>query len=109
MFKPFVQYLNILSSNGISVSTNGIYKGSSLAFLADTEGGFKKSVSAYRCVEHAWPLVTCFQPSLTLQFQLRRTTNRHKHQCDKLVGPLREHYSKVYGVNDRSILLDIKG
>ena len=41
------------------------------------------------------------------EFSLR-TTSTHKSQCDSLTGPLRDHNSKVYGINERSSLLDVK-
>ena len=31
----------------------------------------------------------------------------HEQQCRSLNGPLRDHYSKTYGINRRSALLDI--
>lgn len=116
ILKPFVRDLNILSSKGISVSAEGAnstLKGTLLTFLADTLasqllGGFKNSVSAFRMCR------TCMATSSTFQikfdssdFQLRTTTS-HKSHCDKLGGRLSDHYSKVYGVNRRSVLLDVK-
>ena len=62
---------------------------------------WKKSVSAFRI--HAWLL----QPRLTHEFQLC-TKEGHKSHCEKLNGSSHKHYSKVYGVNEKSILLDVK-
>lgn len=36
-----------------------------------------------------------------------RTTESHERHCSLLNGPLRDHYSKTYGVNRRSSLLGI--
>ena len=36
-----------------------------------------------------------------------RTLEQHKTQCDLEQGPLGDHYSTTYGINRRSILLEI--
>ena len=38
-----------------------------------------------------------------------RSNERHREQCEQLSGPMSTHYSKTYGINRRSILLDIPG
>ena len=115
ILKPFVRDLNILSSTSITVLTNSInctYKGSLLAFLADTQasqvlGGFKKSVSAFRMCRTCMASLNTFPIKFNSnEFQMR-TTEVHKGQCDKITGPHSDHYSKVYEINERSVLLDI--
>lgn len=117
VLQPLVRDLNILATKGITISIDGIdhtYKGALIAFVADTPashlvGGFKKSVgSAYR------PCRTCMSSSESLkqifdskEFQLR-TTMAHEAQCKLLSGALHNHYSMTYGINERSILLDVK-
>ena len=116
ILRPFVEDLNKLSSSGVNVTVNGStenYKGALLAFLADTLashllGGFKRSMSfAYRNCR------TCMATSQTFRekfnsndFQLR-STSMHLANCQRLTGPLKKHYSKVYGINEKSILLDV--
>ena len=42
-------------------------------------------------------------------FQIRKHYD-HENHCKKLVpGPLHDYYSKIYGINERSALLDVKG
>lgn len=38
----------------------------------------------------------------------KREDDIHRRQCDMLDGPTSSHYSKTYGINRRSSLLDIK-
>lgn len=117
ILKPFVQDLNILSSRGINVTIDNVirnYKGALLAFVADTAashlvGGFKKSVgSAYRMCRTCMATTDSFKVNFNSNdFQLRSTTVHLTH-CSQLSGPLKEHNSKVYGICERSILLDVK-
>ena len=119
VLQPLVEDLNKLAVNGVNVSINDrthCYKGSLLAFLGDTPashlvGGFKKSVSfAYR------PCRTCMATPDTLKvnFNSKMFKNRnpsdHENQCKKLVpgDPLFDYYSKIYGINEKSVLLDVK-
>ena len=117
ILKPFVRDLNILSSNGVTVSTNGticVYKGSLLAFLADTQasqvlGGFKRSVSAFRMCRTCMASHDTFSNKFNSnEFQLR-TMDAYKNQCEKIIGSHSDHYSMVYGINKKSILLDVDG
>ena len=116
VLQPLVRDLNKLATGGVKVSVDGaecVYKGALIAFLADTlashlVGGFKKSVgSAFR------PCRTCMVTSDTLQdkfnsneFQCRTHAN-HEVYCVRLSGDLRDYYSMTYGINERSVLLDI--
>ena len=114
---PFIQDLNCLAENGISVCVNGVskhFKGALLAFLADTQashlvGGFKKSVgSAYRMCRTCMATTDTFRVKFNSNDFQRRSTAAHIVQCDSLEGALRDHNSKVYGINCKSILLNVK-
>ena len=106
-----------MATTGLSVSVNGtsrVFKGALLAFLADNLasndlGGFKKSFSfSFRCCR------TCLATRDTLSSHYisdnyeMRSTHSHNNQCSMLSGPTTSHFSKTYGINRRSILLDIK-
>ena len=116
ILKPLVQDLNVLSSRGIDVTTNNVtrnYKGALLAFVADTAashlvGGFKKSVgSAYRMCRTCMATTDSFKLNFNSNdFQLRSTAD-HLLQCTQLSGSLKEHNSKVFGICEKSILLDV--
>ena len=117
ILQPFIRDLNKLQTHGVSVSKRGFdctYKGSLLAFLADTAasqvlGGFKKSISSFRMCRTCMASRDTFRSKFNSnQFQLR-TPDAHKSQCDRLGGVDHDHYSKVYGINERSSLLDIVG
>ena len=108
--------LNILVTTGISVVNNGstrLFKGALLAFLADNLasndlGGFKKSFSfSFRVCRTC--LVTTNSLSrgtLSSDFELRSLESHLKH-IENLDGPTGSHYSKTYGINRKSALLDI--
>ena len=72
-------------------------------------GGFKKSVgSAYRMCRTCMATSDTFRRKFNSNHFQRRSTATHIQHCDSLQGVLKEHNSKVYGVNTRSILLDVK-
>ena len=117
VLQPFIRDLNILSTTGISIPVHGVvrtFKGALLAFLGDNLasndlGGFKKSFSfSFRSCR------TCFvtRDTLTSSFLSetfdKREDKTHDTQCKKLDGPTALHYSKTYGINRRSSLMDIK-
>lgn len=117
VLEPFVTDLNTLATTGISVNINGIdrtFRGALLSFLADNLasnqlGGFKQSFSfSYRSCRTC--LVT--QNSLSSSFvsdnfEVRTKADHLKH-LESLTGPAAAHFSKTYGINTRSALLDIK-
>ena len=116
ILKPFIADLNTLATTGMSIYVHGSlrqFKGALLAFLADNLaandlGGFKKSFSfSFRCCRTC--LVT--QDTLTSSFTSSgfelRTEDKHLEQCQNLDGPTASHYSKTYGINRKSSLLDI--
>lgn len=116
VLKPFIQDLNSLCAEGLTVTHNGvskIYKGALLTFLADNLaandlGGFKKSFSfSFRCCR------TCLVTKNTLSTKhssedcdLRNDSNHATH-VSLLEGPTSSHYSTTYGINRRSALLDV--
>ena len=117
VLEPFISDINTLTTTGIEVMNNGkkrIFKGALLAFLADNLasndlGGFKKSFSfSFRfcraCMVTSDSLVSSFASE---GFQQRHEFT-HKNHLKCLDGPLDAHYSKVYGINNRSSLLDVK-
>lgn len=116
ILQPFLYDLNVLGSDGITVSIHGAertFKGALLAFLADnlasnTLGGFKLSFSfSFRSCR------TCLVPNSKLSTSffsesfIHRTKDNHEEHCKQLQGPLANHYSKTYGINVRSCLLDL--
>ena len=117
ILEPFVKDLNRLATEGVKCAINGkerVYKGALLAFLADNLasnalGGFKLSFSfSYRYCR------TCLLPKdeITSSFDscnfIPRCSDSHVKQCELLNGPNSSHFSKTYGINVRSCLLDIK-
>ena len=110
---PFVEDLKELYCDGVVVSLNGenhtLY-GGLLAFLADTLGGFKGSMSfALRicrsCMISPPELKECLVES---DCQLR-SAETHFEQCALLSGPLQSHYSTSFGINRLSILEEVPG
>ena len=116
VLEPFIVDLNILATTGISINIDGLhknFKGALLAFLADNLasndlGGFKKSFSfSFRCCR------TCLVTHDTLSSIFisdgyeRRSMDTHLQHISLLDGPTGSHYSKTYGINRRSALLDI--
>ena len=116
ILQPILVDLNILSTTGISLPVHGIvhtFKGALIAFLGDNFasndlGGFKKSFSfSFRCCR------TCFvtQDTLTSSFLSeafnKREDKTHDAQCKQLDDPTGAHYSKAYGINRRSSLMDV--
>lgn len=115
---PFVYDLKTPYCDGIVASVGGesrTFHGALLVFLADTlvvhmVGGFKGSMSfALRicrtCMITSEQLPEHFiESSCTL-----RTSNSYFEICGLLVGPLKAHYSTVYGINYMSILEEVPG
>ena len=91
------------------------FHGALLTFLADTlaahaVGGFKGSMSFSMRVCR-----TCMITPEQVQHYLSeskctlRTVNSYFEQCSLLYGPLKSHYSKVYGINNMSVLEEAPG
>ena len=117
VMRPFITDLNTLRNTGVTVSLEGVqrtYKGALLAFLADNLasnllGGFKLSFSfAYRycrtCLVTHEQIPTIFD-SDSLE---KRSLPKHLEQCRKVEADVDNHYSKTYGINRRTSLLDIE-
>lgn len=116
ILKPFVQDLNVLSTTGLEVEIGGVkhtFRGALLAFLADNLashglGGFKMSFSfSFRSCRVCMATVSGYSSSFCHRDFEERTDEKHHKQCDELEGPLKDHYSKIYGVNRKSILLGV--
>ena len=116
VLKPFIADLITLSTTGISIPVHGVprqIKGSLLAFLADNLaandlGGFKKSFSfSFRWCRTCLVTQRTFTSSFTSSGFELRTEDKHREQCQNLDGPAASHYSKTYGINRKSSLLDI--
>ena len=115
---PFVQDLKKLYCDGITV-TIGLEKrtffGGLVAFLADnlaahTLGGFKQSMSfALRICRSCYTTRTLSQTCFSEKSCTLRTSESHFAQCQLLQGPLKNHYSTVYGINRLSILEEVPG
>ena len=95
----------------MQVGIEQTYRGALLAFLADNLashmlGGFKESFS--------FPLRICWTCVVTEdEYKGMRDSSHvaprcilHEQQCEHFNTPLRDHYSKIYGIN-RSALLDV--
>lgn len=117
ILKPFIADLNTLSTTGISLSVQGIprmFKGALLTFLADNLasndlGGFKKSFSfSFRSCRTCFVTRDTTTSSFVSEGFEKRENSVHRSQCEMLDGPTAAHYSKTYGINRRSTLLDIK-
>lgn len=109
--KPFVQSMQTLSNQGLTVSINGIerhFKIGLLAFLADTLaahalGGFKGSMSfAYRICRSCLATTEQIQSSfLESDFELR-TAEKHQQHLDDIIGS--SSNSVEHGINRSSEL-----
>ena len=120
MFEPLVKDLKVLGTDmgyPFSVFGGQIYlRGAVLAFLADTptsnlEAGFKESVGGARkkCC-HCMATYETMQEHFREQEFTLRCKDSHEEQLQRLENApskfLREYYSKIFGVNQRSILQD---
>ncbi len=115
---PFVSDLKKLYCEGVTVTINGesqTFFGGLLAFLADNLaahalGGFKESLSfALRVCRSCFCTSSMTQTRLTESSCTLRTSENHFDVCQLLAGPLKSHFSTVYGVNRCSILEEVPG
>ena len=116
VLQPFVRALKFLAEEGVNVSTNGeikTFRGGLLLCLGDnlgsnTLGGFKQSFSfSLRFCRTCYVTQDAYE-SLSNPSQLElRSDDKHLHECSQIAGPLHDHYSRIYGINRRSALLDI--
>ena len=119
VLEPLVRDLKILSTEGVSITVNGekkTYHGGLLLWLGDnlssnTIGGFKQSFSFSLQFCRMSYVTNDEYKSMSSSFKLRlRSNDNHIHECSLITGsdhPLHDHYSKVYGINRRTALLDI--
>ena len=116
VFEPFVSDLKILATEGVTILNRGInqvFRGGLLLFLGDNLGsnalgGFKQSFSfSLRFCRTCYITNDTYKSVSESSGLQHRSDDKHRRECDLLTGPLCEHYSKTYGINRRSILLDI--
>ena len=116
ILEPFIKDLNILASEGITVNIGGVqrnFKGDLICFLADNLasnalGGFKESFSfSYRFCQSCLATSNSYRDKFLSSYFHERTKSDHEKHCIKLEGPLKDHFSKVYGINRRSKLMDV--
>ena len=116
VLQPFFEDCNKLAKTGVSVSVKGanrVFKGALLAFLSDNLasnelGGFKMSFSfSFRCCRTCLVVHEDMSKEFNSDTVLLRELSNHKSQCEKLKGPTADHYSKTYGINRESALLDV--
>lgn len=117
VLKPFISDLNILSTIGMTVvngESSRLFKGALLAFLADNLasndlGGFKKSFSfSFRFCRTCLVVTNSLSSGTVSSDFEKRTLEGHLKHIQDLDGPMGNHYSKTYGINRKSALLDIK-
>lgn len=120
VFEPLVKDLKVLGTEmGYPFSVFGgqiFLRGAVLAFLADTPAsnlgaGFKESVGgARRKCRHCMATYETMQEYFTEEEFTLRCKDSHEEQLQRLESApsqfLREYYSKIFGVNQRSILQD---
>ena len=116
VLQPFIEDCNKLATTGVSVCVKGadrVFKGALLAFLADNLasnelGGFKLSFSfSFRCCRTCLVVHEDMSKEFNSDGVLLREHSNHENHCKELKGPTAAHYSKTYGVNRRSALLDV--
>ena len=118
ILEPFIKDLNILTSQGITVSLKGVCRtfGGLLCFLADNLasnllGGFKEYFSfSYRFCRSCLATNVSYRQKFLPSYFTKRTDSSHQKHCDELTSneALKEHYSKTYGINRLSKLMTIE-
>ena len=116
ILEPFVKDLHTLATQGIEVNIDGTqrtFKGALLCILGDNPasnavGGFKESFSlAFRFCRTCMATNNNFRDHFSLDAFTKRTDTVHEHHCSQIQGPLKDHNSKTYGINRRTILLNL--
>ena len=116
VLQPFFEDCNKLAKTGVSVCVKGanrVFKGALLAFLAgnlasNELGGFKLSFSfSFRCCRMCLLVHEDMSKEFNSDMVLLRELSSHNSQCERLKGPAADHYSKTYGINRKSALLDV--
>ena len=116
ILEPFVRDLKLLATTGITVTINNTdrtFRGALLVFLADNLashllGGFKLSFSFALRICRTCNVTNDTYKSISSSRRLKlRSDSQYMDQCKLLDGPLRDHYSKLYGINRCSVLSEI--
>lgn len=116
ILKPFLSDLKRLSTDGVKVNIKGCertFKGALLAFLADNLasnllGGYKLSFSfSFRSCRSCLVTNAKLSSDFLSDGFILRNKDSHENHCQLVKGPLGNHYSKTYGINSRSCLLDV--
>ena len=115
ILQPLMHDLQTLATDGLVVLVNGLeqtFRGGLLMCLGDNLGsnalgGFKEAFSfAFRFCRTCY-ITNCTYKALSNSAKLElRYDEKHRRECDLVNGPLHDHYSRVYGINRRSALLD---
>lgn len=115
ILKPFLDDINLLTTTGIEIAgMNHVFKGGLLAFLADNLasndlGGFKKSFSfAFRYCRTCLCTNESASDSFVSESFPKRSDAIHKNHLKLLDGPAGDQFSKTYGINRHSSLLNVK-
>lgn len=114
ILQPFIDDLNTLAIEGITFPVNGILRTFLLAFLADNLasndlGGFKMSFSfSFRCCRTCLATKDSGKAFFVSEKFKKRTDGEHREHVKLLNGPSASHYSKTYGINKSSSLLNVK-
>jgi hypothetical protein len=116
----FIAGLNTLSSTGVTVQVDGkdvTLKGGLVAFAGDTLaanaiGGFKEGVGFAHKICRTCEATSAQSPSLLCHYDcILRDLDEHLRRCNVLNSSLtryaKNYWSKVYGVNKFSLLLDV--
>ena len=116
VLEPFVEEMKTLHAHKLTHSIdsqNTVYDVGLLAFLADNlaahqVGGFKESMSfAYRICRTCMATTEQTQTIFT-EYELElRNPQKHAEQCSDLELPNASEFSKIHGINRKSILEDI--
>ena len=115
ILQPFLEDLTKLSC-GYDFLINGTkrnFKGGLLCFLADNLasnalGGFKESFSfSFRFCRTCMVPTKDFDKHFNSKYFDLRCDSTHNNHCNDLCGPSRKHFSKTYGINRHSSLMDI--
>ena len=122
LLHDFIAGLNTLSTAGIIVQAGGkdvILKGGLVAFLGDTlasnaMGGFKEGVGFAHKICRTCEATAAQSPSLLSQDDcVLREYDEHLRRCDLLKSSLtkyaKNYWSRVYGINNSSVLLNVSG
>ena len=113
---PLIEDLNMIATQGITMLINGIertFHGALLLCLGDnlglnTLGGFKQSFSfAFRFCRTCYVTKSDYKSLSESSTVKLCSSEKHAQDCGFLSGPTEDHYSRTYGNNRRSILMDI--